>query len=183
MTMAPAPAIAGRRLPPAPASQGKSVFFASRDACASSSQFSERACDDAFDRVATLIRERAPKFVDKVDCVLEFKMCEADEAGFRPTVLGVEIVRSANGGVSVLPMLAVDTPAYMTREPEPTQERARTGAPSPYGVLALEAASFTPASAPAPSLKGYHQFINEVQLRQAVDRRISRPNLSWRVER
>lgn len=194
MLMSPcAPAHAGKGLlPPAPAADGKSYFYASRRACASAGQFSEQDCAAAFERVDALLRERVPKFADKIDCVVQFKLCERDDAeGYLPAVLGVEIVRAPKGLVA-LPMLAIETPAELLRDPEPPPpDRGyaadgeplprRTGAPSPYGVLALEAANLAPVT--PPSIKSYRRYIEEVQLRQTVYQQGAKPNPMWRAER
>jgi hypothetical protein len=173
-----APAAAGKRLlPPPPINAGKSYFFASRRACASAGYFSEQECAAAFERADALLRERAPKFADKYDCVLQFKMCDRDAETYLPASLGVEIVRSPKG-MTAFPMLAVETPADWLRDPEPPPpdrdvaadassypRRAGNSAPSPYGVLALEATN--PASAPSPSIKSYRRYIEQVRLRLA----------------
>lgn len=180
-----------RFLPPAPAMTGKSVFFASPDACAASGNFSERDCVAAFDRVAAVIRARAPKFAEKYECVLQFKLCESDADGFLPAAMGVEMVRSREGLVA-LPVLAVETPADMLRDPEPPApgrdlgaeasprpERSRTS--SPYGVLALEATNL--AAVTPPSLQSYRRYIAEAQLRQAGSQQETGPDPNWRARR
>jgi hypothetical protein len=183
----PRPASGGKGfLPPAPAANGKSFYFASPGACASSGQFSAEDCAAAFVRVAALIRERAPKFAEKYECVLQFKMCEADDAGYLPTTLGVEIVRSSKGLVA-RPMLAVETPGDLLRDPQPPTpgrdmtadgaprwHHAGTGAASPYGVLALDATF--PAPVAPPSLKSYRRYIDEVRLHLAASEQSAKPN-------
>ncbi|MCI4677159.1 DUF1190 domain-containing protein [Rhodoblastus acidophilus] len=159
-------------MPPAPVVTGQPYFFASRRACASSGAFSARQCAEAFDRVDDLMRERAPKFPDRVDCVLQFKLCEKESGSYRPQALGVEIDPAPRGLVAT-PMLAVETPAAMLHDPEPAPPASapppqgeRSAAISPYGLLSLEPARFAPA--PSPSLAGYHRFVEEVELRRAV---------------
>jgi hypothetical protein len=195
MFMAPcAPAHAGKGLlPPPPAANGKSYFYASRRACASAGQFSEQDCAAAFERVDALLRERAPKFADRIDCVVQFKLCEQSAEGYLPAVLGVEIVRAPKGLVA-LPMLAIESPPELLRDPEPAPpdrgyaadgapqpRRSGNGAPSPYGVLALEGADLAPVA--PPSIKSYRRYIEEIQLRQTVFQQGGKPNPMWRAER
>jgi hypothetical protein len=187
-------AVAGKfRLPPAPAAMEKSYFFATRRACAGSGQFSNQECADAFVRVDALLHERAQKFADKFECVLKFKLCDREADGYLPSALGVEIVRSPKGLVA-LPMLAVETPRAMLRDPAPPPpagevvadagpQTARSGNRpiSPYGALSLQATSLAPVS--PPSLKSYRRFVEEVQLRLAVYQQGARPKPDWRAER
>ncbi len=183
-------------LPPAPAVAGKSYFFASRHACAISGQFSAQDCASAFERVDILLHERAPKFADKIECLLQFKLCDKTAEGYLPTALGVEIVRSPKGDVA-LPMLAVETPRDMLRAPDPPPPRGagvgvvayvaprpgRVGKAmiSPYGALALQATSLAPVT--PPSIKGYHRFVEEVQLRLAIFQQGAKPSSNWRASR
>lgn len=182
-------------LPPAPAVAGKSYFFASRHACAGSGQFSAQDCASAFERVDILLHERAPKFADKIECLLQFKLCDKTAEGYLPTALGVEIVRSRKGDVA-LPMLAVETPRDMLLAPTPPAPPSGAGvaadvAPrpgrvgkamiSPYGALALQATSLAPVT--PPSIKGYHRFVEEVQLRLAIFQQGAKPSSNWRASR
>jgi hypothetical protein len=187
------PAKAGKKLlPPAPPSLGPSAFFASERACASSGRFSTQECAEAFDRVDALLRERAPKFADKVDCVLQFHLCARSDDGYRPAALGVEIIR-ARKALIALPMLAVETGPDLWRDPEPAPGRdifaeaatrgegPRRAPASPYGALGLQAASL--ATLQPPSIASYHRFVEEVQLRLAIFEQGAKPRLNWRAER
>jgi hypothetical protein len=187
-------AVAGKAfLPPAPAAAGKSYFFASRGACASSGQFSAQDCAAAFARVDTLLHERAPKFTNKYECVLEFKLCEKDADSYLPGALGVELIRSSKGLVA-LPMLAVETPRDMLRDPETPppsgrdvvadvasgSRRSGNEIISPFGALAFPA----PVAAVAPpSLKGFHRLVEEAELRLAIFQKNAKTNPNWRAER
>lgn len=186
------PTIAGKRLlPPAPPPMDKSAFFASERACVSSGAFSPRECADAFDRVETLLRERAPKFAKKSECVLQFHLCNKSEDAYRPAALGVEIVRSRKDLVA-LPMLAVDAAADMWSDPEPTPARmealadrappsqeSQRKAPSPYGALELQT-SLTPSQ--PPTFKSYRRFVEAALLRPAGEQGQT-PSLGWRAGR
>jgi hypothetical protein len=167
-------------LPAAPAAAGRPYFFASRRACVSSGAFSAQQCAEAFDRVDEFMRERAPKFPDRVDCVLQFKLCEIESGSYRPQALGVEIDPSPRGPVAV-PMLAVETPPALVGDPEPSPppEPKLSAAISPFGLLSLEPARL----AQPPSLAGYRHFVAEVQLRRAIFDRGAKPNPGWRAER
>lgn len=189
------PAKAGKGfLPPAPPSLSQSAFFASQRACASSGRFTQQECADAFERVETLLHERAPNFAEKVECVLRFRLCDKSDDGYRPTALGVEIVRSRKALIA-LPMLAVESGSDLWRDPAPVPSGDRDvyadGAPrdeisrraptSPYGALGLQAASLAPVF--PPSIRSYRRFVEEVQLRLAVFEQGAKPRLNWRAER
>jgi len=184
-----APAFADKfHLPPAPTQTGKSFFFASSRACVSSGQFSAQECADAFDRVSALLHEHARKFAAEIDCVMKFKLCDKEADGYAPAALGVEIVRSSSG-VTAVPMLAVETPREMWREPAPVSAPPPAfvadvaqhlhvpgpDAKSPYGALVFEASSLSLDE--PPSLKSYRRFAEEGRLRLAAFHRGSR--LNW----
>jgi hypothetical protein len=176
-------------LPPAPVAAGTPYFFASTRACATSGSFSAEQCAEAFDRVDALMRDRAPSFPDRVDCVLRFKLCEKAGDAYRPQVLGVEIELSAKG-LTYVPMLAVDAPSDLWRDqasPPPVEAGVapaprgeRKAAVSPYGLLSLAPAKLAP---PQPSLAGYRRFVGEVQLRLAVLERGAAAIPEWRSRR
>jgi Protein of unknown function (DUF1190) len=173
------PAMAGEGLFPSPPPAGsRSHFFASPQACASAGEFSRVDCTAAFGHVADLIRERAPKFTDKYECIMQFRLCEKDAASFLPAALGVE-VRQSPKGLIALPVLAVETPRDMLRDPvalapdhggraDVTRQLGRLdrAATSPYGALEVDAAKL--ASVAPPSLTSYRRFVEDVQRGQPV---------------
>jgi hypothetical protein len=193
--VSPAPAIAGKRfLPPAPPPMSQSHFFASKHACASSGAFSAQECSEAFARVEGLLRDRAPKFAERYECVVAFRLCDKDGDAYRPASLGVEIVQSAKGLV-VLPMLAVETPRDMLREPEappgdnerlannlvPDVRPSPKAAGSPFGALGHDAAR--QPSDPPQTLRGYRRLVQETQLRLAAFAQNAKRTDNWRAER
>lgn len=186
---APNPAQAGRILfPPPPPTTDKPYFYASSSACANSGRFSAQDCENAFSHVQTLMLERAPRFSDEIECVLQFKLCQKDSGFYRPQALGVEIDPTPRGFVAI-PVLAVETPRDMLRDPETASSAAdgdfapggaRRASVSPYGVLALDAARI---AAIPPSLSSYRLFIERVQIRLAAYQQGARRDPLWRSER
>lgn len=186
---APTPAQAGKILfPPPPPPIDKPYFYASSSACANSGRFSAQDCENAFSHVQTLMQERAPRFSDEIECVLQFKLCEKDSEIYRPQALGVEIDATPRGFVAI-PVLAVETPRDMLRDPETANSAAdgdfapggaRRPSVSPYGVLALDAARM---AAVPPSLSSYRLFIERVQIRLAAYQQGARRDPLWRSER
>ena len=162
-------------LVPALARAEPSHFFASRDACRGSGVFSDDDCAAAFDRVAVLMRERAPHFSDRIECLLRFKSCERQEGYFRPAALGVEMIKGRRGPIA-LPALAVETPAGLFRDPtseaarlDPNDDvvaaaprRPRPAAPSPYGDLMVNANLLVPIG--PPTLAAYRRLIQASSL-------------------
>lgn len=90
--------------------------FASPEACRGSGFFSASDCASAFVHAADLVRERAPHFADRIECVLSFKLCDRQDGSYLPSMLGVEM-RNGPGGTVALPMLAVVTPRGLFRDP------------------------------------------------------------------
>lgn len=150
------------------AQNSNSHFFASRDACRGSGAFSTADCAAAFDRVAVLMRERAPHFADRMECVLRFRSCERQETYFQPAAIGVEMVKGPRGPVAI-PALAVETTASMFRDPAPKPENkpehaARPDrAASPYGDLLVDASLL----AGPPTLASYRRLILASRLTSA----------------
>lgn len=194
MPALPLPAEADKAyFPPMPPAVSKSAFFASQRACASSGQFSDQDCAAAFERVETLMSERAPKFADRYECVLQFRICDKSAEGYRPATLGVEIIRSRKGMVA-LPMLAIETSADLWRDSElappaggGVAENAGRGdhsarvPASPFGALGLQATNFAPVG--QPSIKSYRRHVEQVQLRLAQFEQGAKPRPNWRAER
>ena len=104
--------------------------FASPEACRGSGFFSASDCASAFVHAADLVRERAPHFADRIECVLSFKLCDRQDGSYLPSMLGVEM-RNGPGGTVALPMLAVVTPRGLFRDPaqNPAAQDARDGRP------------------------------------------------------
>ena len=174
--------------PPPPTTTGEAYFFASSSACASSGRFSAQDCENAFNHAQTLMHERTPRFSDKIECVLQFKLCEKNSEFYRPQALGVEIDATPQGSVAI-PVLAVETPHDMLRDPETANSAgagdyspggARRASDSPYGVLALDPAKM---AAVPPSLSGYHLFIERVQICLAAFQQRAVSERLWRSER
>ncbi|WP_244435058.1 DUF1190 domain-containing protein [Methylocystis sp. SC2] len=103
----------------------KTYFFATRDACMTSGAFTPQECAAAFANARAQLRDKAPRYFERGECHLHFRLCEpiqagasieeplsdepADRPAFAPSALGVEII-AAPGGVEAAPTLAVDTP-------------------------------------------------------------------------
>lgn len=166
----------------------RSHFFASRSACAGSGHFLPQECVNAFDEVETLLRERAPKFASRSECVAAFRICDKSGETYLPATLGVEMVRSPKG-LAALPMLAVETPHELLRKPEPPKRVADIAprrmppppTPSPFGVLGMEGVNM--ASEQPKSLKGYRRLIEQAQLRFVAFAQNGRSGVNWRAER
>jgi hypothetical protein len=150
----------------APAQAEISRFFASPEACRGSGVFSPADCAAAFARAADLMRERAPHFSDRIECVLAFKACvrqERQDGPYLPAMLGVEMIKG-RGGAIARPALAVETPEGLFRDPTPKPEPRVAVAPrpisrpvsSPYGDLAGEASA--PAPSGPPTLASYRRL-------------------------
>ncbi len=94
----------------------RSVFFATRAACATSKIFSVRECDNAFDNAVAEMKTRRLGLASRMDCISRFRLCErlggASEGAFVPVLLGIEIAKGPGGGVAA-PVLAVEmTPGF-----------------------------------------------------------------------
>ncbi|MBB4196394.1 hypothetical protein CCR94_13590 [Rhodoblastus sphagnicola] len=140
-------------------------FFATLDACRNSGVFSAADCAAAFDRVAALMRERAPRFSDRIDCVLSFRSCERQDGSFRPAMLGVEMIKGRRRPIA-MPALAVETPAGLFADPKPeaaspepndAPRRPRSARASPYGDLVVNANLLAPNG--PPTLANYRRLI------------------------
>jgi hypothetical protein len=122
-----------------------------------------------------LMRERAPRFSDRIECVLRFKSCERQANAFQPAMLGIEMVKGRRGPIA-MPALAVETPAGLFRDPESealgqesvmpepndgvavaAPRRPRPAAPSPYGDLVVNASLLAPGG--PPTLTNYRRLI------------------------
>ena len=129
---------------------------------------------------------RAPKFASRSECVSVFRICDKTDGAYLPATLGVEIVRSRTG-LAALPMLAVETPPELLRDPEPPKRvadiapRRREPPPSPFGVLGVEGVNM--ASDQPKSLNGYRRLIEQAQLRFVAFAQNVRPGSNWRAER
>ena len=150
--------------------------FASAAACRSSGLFSADDCVAAFDRAEILMRERAPHFPDRIDCVLSFKLCERQDGAYRPSMLGVD-VRKAPGGTEAVPILAVEAPRGQFRDPPPAPAPPpRVAAPrsrpatSVYGDLVVDADLLVPSG--PQTLAKYRQVID----RQTIEAARLRPS-------
>ncbi len=97
---------------------GKSFFFATKQACAASGDFTATECENAFANAQTEVLGRAPSFSAKFECQLRFSICvrrvsttpeNATVVRFGPEMLGVEISGLRNAEVAS-PVLAVATP-------------------------------------------------------------------------
>jgi hypothetical protein len=149
--------------------QGKSFFFATRSACLASGLFKPRECDFAFANAQTELRERAPSFVGKFDCVLRFHLCERRLVGaaegvaapirYAPEMLGVEISDLRDGG-KASPVLAVASPPGLLRA-HPI-ERLYVAPPhvvqTPPPSATLRADRFEPFAVAAPA-RGWTPFV------------------------
>jgi len=143
-----------------------------------------------------MLRDRAPKFAEKIDCVVKFRFCEKNGSDFGPAALGVEIVRSRTGW-SARPVLAVETSRDPFAAPEAPErdhlaqdnlsdveswpEAPGAPKPSPYGALSFQALSR--ASVAPPSLKSYRRFVAEAQIRRALFEQGAQSNRNWRADR
>jgi hypothetical protein len=89
--------------------------------------------------------------------------------------------------MAALPMLAVETPPELLRDPEPPKRvedvapRRRERPPSPFGVLRVEGMDM--ASKQPKSLKGYRLLIEQAQLRFVAFAQNVKPGANWRAER
>jgi len=102
----------------------KPFFYATVEACAAGKVFSRGECDAAFGNALAAIRARRLFFASRIDCLLEFRLCERQDGvgGFVPALLGVELVRDRGGGAAT-PVLAVPTPRGLL-PPQPIAGRA-----------------------------------------------------------
>jgi hypothetical protein len=154
----------------AAATLGRSYFFATRDACATSGIFSPRECAAAFTNARAQLRDRAPRFGSGGECRLQFRLCDvarpetpvedamsyapAEEAFFTPTALGVEMVVSAKG-VEAAPTLAIETPTRIfpycpVSRPYSPERREETAPPEPQNAAILPPDHFEPFSKRTP---------------------------------
>lgn len=112
----------------AAATQDRSYFFASREACTASGLLNPRECAAAFINARSQLMD-APSFSSKDECRLRFRLCDIrrdattddamsyapnNETLYTPTAIGVEIVISAQGAAAA-PTLAIETPRRMFR--------------------------------------------------------------------
>jgi hypothetical protein len=107
--------------PPASAFEyGRSLFFATREACYSTMIFRKSECDNAFANAIRQVEERTPLFGAKYECQARFQMCgmrrvvasseeQVETVGYGPDMLGVEIFNTP-GGIMSSPVLAIANP-------------------------------------------------------------------------
>jgi hypothetical protein len=158
----------------APACAQPAHEFASVAACRGSGVFSAGDCAAAFDQAAELMRARAPHFSNRIDCVLSYKLCERQEGGYQPSMLGVEL-RKTRGGTAARPVLAVEAPPDLFQTPaipNPSNPLPQTAAglrsrpaPSVYGDLLVDASLLAPTG--PQTLAKYRRLIAASHLRKS----------------